>query len=159
MSYADEYSDDIQVDDDSNLVKKLRSKIDELSARTKELETENQRFHTEVRKQSLASILEKKGYAPKVATFIPADVDISDEGVDGWLAEYGDAFTPVTQSQQAELQAEATTVVANAAQADAFRRMSAVESTAQADMPMSDVLGRIDQATNMDELVAALRGA
>jgi hypothetical protein len=158
MSYADEYADDIQMDDDSGLVKKLRAKIDELSSRAKELEAENQRFHTEVRKQSLSSLLEKRGYAAKVANFIPADVELTEDGIDGWLSEYGDAFTPVTQSQQAEPQQE-TVVVSNAAQAEALRRIGAVESTSQADLPVSDILGRIEQSSNMDELVRALRGA
>lgn len=157
MSYEDDFADDLQ-DDDSNLVKKLRSKIDELSTKAKELEAENQRFHSEVRKQSLATMLEQRGYAPKVASFIPKDVELNDEAIDGWLAEYGDAFTPVTQPHQTETQQE-TIVVSNAAQADAYRRMSAAESTAQVDINPNDVLQRINAAQSMDELVAALRGS
>lgn len=157
MSYEDDYADDSHDADDTNLVKKLRSKIDELSARAKELEAENQRFHGEVRKQSLATMLEQRGFAPKVAAFIPSDVELNDEAVDAWLADYGDAFTPVS-SPQTEAQQD-TVVVSNAAQAEAYRRMSAAESNAATAVNAGDVLQRINSAQNMDELVAALRGA
>lgn len=159
MSYDDDYTEDVETTDDTNLVKKLRSKIDELSSRTKELEAENQRFHSEVRKQSLATMLEQRGFAPKVAAFIPTDVEITDEGVDAWLSEYGDAFSP-TSTPQAEPQRQETIVVSNAAQAEAVRRMNAVEqgSNSATQVNPNDVLQRIESAKNMDELVAALRG-
>jgi hypothetical protein len=160
MSYDDDYTEDVDNTDDTNLVKKLRSKIDELSARTKELEAENHKFHSDVRKQSLATMLEQRGYASKVAAFIPADVEITDEGVDSWLSEYGDAFTPVSTPQAEVQKQQETIVVSNAAQAEAVRRMNAVEqgSNGATQINPNDVLQRIEGAKNMDELVAALRG-
>lgn len=159
MSYEDEnMSDDMLTDDDTNLVKKLRAKIDELSARNKELEGEFSRVQAVQREQTLSELLAARGYAPKVSKFVPETVDSTDEGIDAWLSEFGDAFTPVS-TPQAEPQQ--TVVVSNAAQAETLRRMQAAESAGQvaAPAPAGDVLGRIQAAQNMDELVAALRGA
>ena len=158
MSYADEYTDsEDEFEDGSSLVKKLRAKIDELQSRNKELESENKTFHSTIRKQSLSEILAQRGYSEKIAAFVPSDLEVSEESVDQWLAEYGDAFTPAVPQANQE---QHTTIAGNAAQADALRRMAAAESAAQPDLSGSgNILGRIEQATSMEELEAVLRGA
>lgn len=156
----DEYGDTASTDDnDSNLVKKLRSKIEELSTRAKELEAENQHFKSTQRKQSLASILESRGYSPKLAAFVPPDLDVDEEKVDGWLSEYGDVFAGAKRGTDSDAPA-ATTVVANAADAEAVRRMNAVENNSQPAANVSgDILGAISEANSVEELMSVLRGA
>lgn len=162
MSYDDLYdhSEEMPGDNDSNLVKKLRSKIDELAARAKELETENQSLKGSARKQSLSSALAARGYPAKIAAFIPADLDPTDEAIDEWLSEYGDVFGGANQVQQEQAVQQAPVVVGSAADAEAYRRMNAVETGGQAPANVSgDILAMIDQAESMDDLMAVLRGA
>lgn len=162
MSYDDLYdhSEEMPGDNDSNLVKKLRSKIDELAARAKELETENQSLKGSARKQSLSSALAARGYPAKIAAFIPADLDPTDEAIDEWLSEYGDVFGGANQVQQEQAVQQAPVVVGSAADAEAYRRMTAVESGGATPANVSgDILAMIDQAESMDDLMAVLRGA
>ena len=162
MSYDDLYdhSEEMPGDNDSNLVKKLRSKIDELAARAKELETENQSLKGSARKQSLSSALAARGYPAKIAAFIPADLDPTDEAIDEWLSEYGDVFGGANQVQQEQAVQQAPVVVGSAADAEAYRRMNAVETGGQAPANVSgDILAMIDQAESMDDLMAVLKGA
>lgn len=162
MSYDDLYdhSEELPGDSDSNLVKKLRSKIDELAARAKELETENQSLKGSARKQTLSSALTARGYPAKIAAFIPADLDPSDEAIDEWLSEYGDVFGGASQVQQEQAVQQAPVVVGSAADAEAYRRMNAVESGGQTPANVSgDILAMIDSAESMDDLMAVLKGA
>lgn len=162
MSYDDLYdhSEEMPGDSDSNLVKKLRSKIDELAARAKELETENQSLKGSARKQTLSSALAARGYPAKIAAFIPADLDPTDEAIDEWLSEYGDVFGGANQVQQEQAVQQAPVVVGSAADAEAYRRMTAVESGGATPANVSgDILAMIDQAESMDDLMAVLKGA
>lgn len=161
MSYEDDmYDHSDEMPSDSNLVKKLRSKIDELAARAKELETENTSLKGSARKQSLSSALAARGYPAKIAAFIPADIEPTDEAIDAWLSEYGDVFGgAVGQSTQEEALQQAPVVVGSAADAEAYRRMSAAENGATAPSNVSgDILAQIGAAESMDDLMAVLRG-
>lgn len=149
-----EYDDDYT--DGTDLVKKLRAKIDELSKVTKELQTENETLKTSERKRSLSSVLQAKGLNPKIAAFIPADLDPTEENLDAWLSEYGDVFG-ATPSEQEDTQP--ARIVADASQADAIRRMNAAESGSEMSTAASqDVLAQIAEASNMDELMQILNG-
>lgn len=163
MSYDDLYdhSEDMPGDSDSNLVKKLRSKIDELAARAKELESENQSLKGSARRQTLSSALASRGFPAKIAAFIPADLDPTDEAIDEWLSEYGDVFGGATsQVQQEQANQQAPVVVGSAADAEAYRRMTAVETGGASPANMSgDILAMIDSAESMDDLMAVLKGA
>lgn len=149
-----EYDDDYT--DGTDLVKKLRAKIDELSKVTKDLQTDNDALRASERKRSVATVLQAKGFNPKIAAFIPSDLDPTEENLESWLAEYGDVFGGKASEQE---DTQPARIVANAEQADAVRRMSAAESGSQATTQASqDVLARISEASNMDELMSILHG-
>lgn len=161
MSYEDDmYDHSDEMPSDSNLVKKLRSKIDELAARAKDLESENQSLKGQSRKQTLSSALASRGYPAKIAAFIPADVEPTDEAIDAWLSEFGDVFGgAVAQSTQEEAVQQAPVIVGSAADAEAYRRMSAAENGASAPANVSgDILAQIGAAESMEDLMAVLRG-
>lgn len=159
MSYEDFDQTDEFSSDDSNLVKKLRSKIDELAARSKELESENHALKGSARKQDLSAALTSRGYPAKIAAFIPSDLDPTDEAIDAWLSEYGDVFGG-SQPQQEQAVSQGPVVVGSAADAESYRRMAVAESGASAPANISgDILAQIDQAESMDDLMALLQGA
>jgi hypothetical protein len=150
-----EYDDD-DYTDGTDLVKKLRAKIDELSKSAKELQAENDALKASERKRSVATVLESRGYNPKIAAFIPADLDPTEENLSEWLSEYGDVFGGASPEQEDNQPAR---IVNDAAQADAIRRMGAAESGSMPSIQASnDVLAAIAEAKNMDELMGILNG-
>lgn len=139
--YDEEY-DDLTV---SELPKRLRAKIKELQKENDELNARFEEINTENRKRTMSEALEAKGYNPKIAAFIPSEVD-SQEGLHEWLEEYGDVFG----GQQAAAAAEPQ----NAA---AVRQMDAAESGAPSNTPVpADIMTQIDNAENEEELMRIL---
>ncbi len=72
---------------ESALPKKLRAKIDELSSKLKELSEENASLKAGQRKADLNQILQDNGYSPKIANFMPTDLELTEEEYhkDMWL--------------------------------------------------------------------------
>lgn len=130
-------------DEDSDLPKKLRAKIKELTKERDELASKFEAFETEKRSQNLQQTLQARGLNPKIAAFVPKDIE--NEGLDAWLEEYGDVFggQPQTTGQADPRSAE-------------INRMNAVDQGVNHSVPTADVMARIEQAENMDELMAAL---
>lgn len=145
--------DDLEDAQGSDLVKKLRAKIDEMSKFAKELEKENASLKASERKRSVASVLESKGYNPKIAAFIPNDLDPTEDNLADWLTEYGDVFGgPVQGHEQSEDQAQTQH------QIHAQQRIAAAEGNVQS-VITPDVFARIEDAQSEEELMAILRGA
>ncbi len=86
--YDDLYSDDA----DTPLIKKLRKQIEEQGETLKALKDENSQLKGYERQRSVSEVLQKQGYSEKLATFIPADVEPTEEALSGWLNEYGELF-------------------------------------------------------------------
>lgn len=145
--------DDLEDAQGSDLVKKLRAKIDEMSKFAKELEKENTSLKASERKRSVASVLESKGYNPKIAAFIPSDLDPTEDNLAEWLTEYGDVFGGPVQGQEGE-----ATQASTSNQIHAQQRIAAAEGTAPASIT-PDVFARIEDAQSEEELMAILRGA
>ena len=151
-------NDDFFADDDfedaqgSDLVKKLRAKIDEVSKFAKDLQKENETLKAGERKRSVASVLEAKGYNPKISTFIPADLDPTEENLVEWLTEYGDVFGGPVPGQEEPQQ------VPDNSSIQAQRRISAAETGGGNNLAPSDVTARIKNATTEAEVLAALQG-
>jgi len=130
-------------DDDADLPKKLRAKIKELQKERDEYAEKFAAFEEKERTSSLQSTLEGRGLNPKIAAFVPKDAT-TPEALDEWLNEFGELFGGGGQ----------TAAAPNPQQAE-INRMNAVQSQGT-QAPPADVMTRIDQAENMDELMAAL---
>lgn len=142
IDVSSEYDALFDEDNDSaDLPKKLRAKIKELQKVNDDLSKQVAEVAAERRKQSLGENLAQRGLNPKIASFIPADVE--GEALDQWLNDYADVFGGPTQQQADPAAAQ-------------INRMNAAEMGAPQGVP-ADVMSRIDQAENMDELMAALR--
>ena len=130
-------------DDDADLPKKLRAKIKELQKERDEYAEKFAAFEEKERTSSLQSTLEGRGLNPKIAAFVPKDAT-TPEALEEWLNEFGELFGGGGQ----------TAAAPNPQQAE-INRMNAVQSQGT-QAPPADVMTRIDQAENMDELMAAL---
>jgi hypothetical protein len=49
-------------------------------------------------------VLQAKGLNPKIAAFIPQDIDTSEEAINNWVNEYGDVFGIQTPSEEKPVQ-------------------------------------------------------
>lgn len=89
--------------EDSNLVKDLRKQLKEAQQRSKQFEEELSQTKSQVRERSLSDILQSKGLNPKVAKFVPTDVE-GEDAVNEWLTENAELFgaTPVSESGVSE---------------------------------------------------------
>jgi hypothetical protein len=150
-----EQFDEIFDDEDSNgndLPKKLRQQIKALQKERDEFAQELNSLRTEARKRSLAETLQDKGLSPKIAAFVPADVE--GEALDTWLSEFGDVFGQPAVSEGSTTESEPV-IARDAAEAAAIRQMSAAEKGSEAPASM-DLLAQIEQSENMQELLNVL---
>ena len=77
--------------EDSHLVKDLRKQLNEALKAKKVFEEELGQYKSQLRERSVAEVLQSKGVNPKVAKFLPSDVD-GDEAIGAWLEENADLF-------------------------------------------------------------------
>ena len=103
MATNHEYDDE---DDDTttDVVSQLRKVNRALEKRAKELEQELSGLRTQTRQRTVKDVLQAKGLNPKIAAFIPQDIDTSEEAINNWVNEYGDVFGIQTQSEEKPVQ-------------------------------------------------------
>lgn len=147
MAYDD--TDDLDFEDGTDLVKQLRKQVNELSKALKEKDAAIEEFYAQSREQEIASALNEMGVNPKIAAFVPDDVeDWSD--LENWLGEYGDVFgVSVTNDSGVNMDSESV---------QAAELMSAVEEGGIDPQVGLDLAQRIDQAKSPEELMRLLRG-
>lgn len=148
---ATNYEYDDEDDDFGNepqdVVKQLRKVNRTLEKRLKELETEASTLKTQTRQRTVKDVLSAKGINPKVAAFIPQDIDTTEEAVSAWLAEYGDVFG--VQQTPEETQVKTATT-------NAQRRIQDVMQSGTPPQVDEDSLARILNATSAADLSAIL---
>jgi uncharacterized protein YgfB (UPF0149 family) len=134
-----EYDDE---DDDTttDVVSQLRKVNRALEKRAKELEQELSGLKTQTRQRTVKDVLQAKGLNPKIAVFIPQDIDVSEEAIAQWVNEYGDVFgiqtpseeKPVQKSPEVMAQARINNMVATGTapdiDEDAFAKIAAAKS-------------------------------
>ena len=152
---ATNYDDDDFFDEDNepqDVVKQLRKVNRTLEKRLKELETEATTLKNQTRQRTVKDVLTAKGVNPKVAAFIPQDIDITEEAVTNWLNEYGDVFgVQNAADNKGESQSQA-----NNPALQAQRRINDVVSTGTPPGVDEDVALRIANAKSAEELSALL---
>jgi hypothetical protein len=147
----DDFFDD-DVDENSrpkkdDLVSKLRRAERAKDKQLKELQAELESLRKFQRESVVTKVLQEKGVNPKIAAFIPADLESSDEAISNWLSQYGEIFG-VTQQQPKE----------NINQEDlaALRQIDSVTSGALSPDDFNSAAASIDNAQSMDELISYL---
>jgi hypothetical protein len=106
MAENNEY-ETFEDDDDysgTDLVKRLRRQVDQLSKQVKERDSQLEEYQTYSHEAAIGEVLESFGLNPRIAAFIPSDIEADEEAVAEWLNEYGDAFgiTAVDESESSE---------------------------------------------------------
>ena len=136
--------DTYEVDD--NLVKDLRKQLNEALKAKKQFEEELGQYRSQLRERTVAEVLQAKGANPKLAKFLPSDVE-GDEAIGAWLEENADVFGVVPESQ------------APAVSDEVRGEMSRANALAERSVPpdkVADLEHRIANAGSVDELNTAL---
>lgn len=158
-NYQDWEDDDFDLEDESeqprraegnDLVRQLRKAQRTAEKKAKELETELLALRSAQRETVINSVLESKGLNPKVAKFIPVDVDPSEDAINQWIGEYGDVFG-IAQAVQ-----ESQNVSPDLA---TLRQIDAVTQGAVTPDKIENLLLRLDQADSADEIINMIHGS
>jgi hypothetical protein len=142
-----EYDDE---DDDTttDVVGQLRKVNRALEKRAKELEQELSGLKTQTRQRTVKDVLQAKGLNPKIAAFIPQDIDSSEEAITTWVNEYGDVFGIQTPSEEKPA-AKSPEVMAQA-------RINNIAATGTAPDVDEDAFAKIAAAKTREDLDALL---
>ena len=95
-----QFDDEDDIDTSTDVVSQLRKVNRALEKRAKELEQELSGLKTQTRQRTVKDVLQAKGLNPKIAAFIPQDIDSSEEAITTWVNEYGDVFGIQTPSEE-----------------------------------------------------------
>ena len=77
---------------EASAMKQVRKALRDAKKRLAELEAENQTLNGQVRSTAIKESLKAKGVNPKIAAFVPQDIEPSEEAVAKWLDDYADVF-------------------------------------------------------------------
>jgi hypothetical protein len=143
-----EYDDEDDETTQDGGINQLRKVNRALEKRAKELEQELLGLKSQTRQRTVKDVLQAKGLNPKIAAFVPADIDTSEESINNWINEYGDVFGAVTQAENQPTQ-QSLDVTAQA-------RINNMVATGQAPNLDTDSMSRVLQAKSRDELDALL---
>ncbi len=152
----DNYWDDEDEDDtptgefqsDSALVKQLRKQLKAEQRRLKELETSYGELTKSQKERILKDVLSSKGVNQKIAQFIPADIEASEDAISAWLDANGDVFgyTPAPKP------------VVNQQDIASMQKMDAVLTNAETPATSDDLQNRIANASSEEEILSILSG-
>ena len=150
MSQNNEYDDEFDDfgDEGTDVVKQLRKVNRTLEKRAKELEQELSGLKTQTRQRTVKDVLQAKGLNPKIAAFIPQDIDSSEEAITTWVNEYGDVFGIQTPSEEKPAQ-KSPEVMAQA-------RINNLVATGTAPDVDEDAFAKIAAAKTREDLDALL---
>lgn len=144
-----EYDDEDDFSDEpQDVLKQLRKVNRTLDKRAKELEQELSSLKTQSRQRTVKDVLSAKGINPKVAAFIPQDIETTEEAVSAWLNEYGDVFG-VQPAGETQSKVSDPALVAQ-------RRINEVIASGTPPQVDEDALAKILNATSAADLSAIL---
>ena len=130
---------------ESDLLKQLRKELKNKSKMLSEMEGQLSSIKTEQRQNVIKSVLESKGVSPKIAKFIPSDIEASPEAVDNWIADNADVFGLTVQTP-ADVQPDLA----------ALRQIDAVTANAQSPAGLDDLYLRLQNAESADEITSMI---
>ena len=150
-NYDYEDDDDFTMDDSSNdLVKQLRKASKQKDKELNELKAQFESLNKAQRERAIKDALASRGVNSKIASFIPQDIDPTEESVSKWLADYADVFgIDVGQSQ--------ATPNVDPAQAAAYKRMTNAVESGSSPEHNDNIMQKLMNANSREELDEVIR--
>lgn len=133
---------------DTDLVRKLRKDLKQAQKRNRELEGSLGELSKAQRERIIKDAFASKGVNPKIASFVPQDIDASEEAVTQWLENYADVFGIKLEEKQAISQQDI----------QSMQRMNNALTGAEAPAASDDLANRIANAQSEDEVLSILSG-
>jgi hypothetical protein len=145
-NYDYEDDDDFDMNDSSNdLVKQLRKASKQKDKELNELKAQFESLNKSQRERAIKDALASRGVNSKIASFIPQDIDPTEESVSKWLEDYADVFGIETGQTQA-------TPNVNPNDAAAYKRMTNSADSGVSPEHNGDIMQRLMNANSKEEL-------
>jgi len=149
-NYDYEDDDDFTTEDTSNdLVKQLRKASKQKDKELQELKAQFESLNKSQRERAIKDALAARGVNSKIASFIPQDIDPTEESVSKWLEEYADVFGIETSQTQ--------TPNVNPADAAAYKRMTNSADSGTSPEHNGDIMQKLMNANSKEELDELIR--
>lgn len=145
-----DYDDDDFDSDSGDLVKQLRKANKQKEKELAELKEQFTNLSKAQRERAIKDALASRGVNPKIASFIPQDIDPTEESVSKWLGDYADVFGVQTESNQA-------TPNIDPAQAKQYQKMTQTVDSGSSPDGADDIMRRLMNASSREELDEVIR--
>jgi hypothetical protein len=150
-NYDYEDDDDFDMNDSSNdLVKQLRKASKQKDKELNELRAQFESLNKSQRERAIKDALASRGVNSKIASFIPQDIDPTEESVSKWLEDYADVFGIETSQTQA-------TPNVNPNDAAAYKRMTNSADSGVSPEHNGDIMQKLMNANSKEELDEVIR--
>jgi len=148
--YEDDDDDYTTSDSSNDLVKQLRKAAKQKDKELQELRAQFDGISKAQRERAIKDALAARGVNQKISSFIPSDIDPTEESVSKWLEANADVFGLSVESNQA---------VPNTDPADiaAYKRMTQTADTGVTPEAGQDIMSRLMNANSKEELDAVIR--
>ena len=147
--YEDD-DDDFTNDSSNDLVKQLRKASKQKDKELQELRSQFENLSKGQRERAIKDVLATRGVNSKIASFIPQDIDPTEESLSKWLDDYADVFGfESTQTQ--------TTPNVDPAQAAAYKRMTNTADSGTSPEHNADIMQKLLNTNSREELDEVIR--
>ena len=147
--YEDE-DDDITTDSSNDLVKQLRKAAKQKDKELQELRSQFENLSKGQRERAIKDLLASRGVNSKIASFIPQDIDPTEESLSKWLDDYADVFGFESGQTQASPNVDP-------AQAAAYKRMTNTADSGTSPEHNADIMQKLMNANSREELDEVIR--
>jgi hypothetical protein len=140
----EDYDDAPQRGSSDDVLKKVRRAERAKDKQLKELQAELEGLRRFQREATISQVLAEKGVNPKVAKFIPADIEMSSDSISNWLTDNGELFGVAAPVQQSAVDMN---------DINALRQIDAVTSGAISPDDVNDAFNIMNNASSAEELL------
>jgi ABC-type sugar transport system substrate-binding protein len=147
--YEDE-DDDFTQESSNDLVKQLRKAAKQKDKELQELRSQFEGLNKAQRERAIKDALAARGVNTKIASFIPQDIDPTEESVSKWLSDNAEVFGIDTEQTQA-------TPNVDPAEAAAYKRLNGTVNAGLSPERGQDVMSRLMNANTKEELDEIIR--
>ena len=147
--YEDD-DDDFTNDSSNDLVKQLRKASKQKDKELQELRSQFESLSKGQRERAIKDLLASRGVNSKIASFIPQDIDPTEESLSKWLDDNGDVFGIESGQTQA-------TPNVDPAQAAAYKRMTNTADSGASPEHNADIMQKLLNTNSREELDEVIR--
>jgi hypothetical protein len=101
MSNYEDDEDDFDTES-NDVLGQLRKANKAKEKQLKEIQDELNNLRKEKRERTISEVLTARGLNPKIASFIPQDIDLTEESLSQWVEGYADVFGAASAPQQTQ---------------------------------------------------------